>query len=63
MYLKIAFILSFLLYQNLAYSKVQDKNDFNHEYLSDYFSALVSYVNKQNKQALKFFENSKNLTK
>ena len=63
MYLKIAFILSFLLYQNLAYSKAQDKNDFNHEYLSDYFSALVSYDNKQNKQALKFFENSKNLTK
>ena len=63
MYLKIAFILSFLLYQNLAYSKVQDKNDFNHEYLSDYFSALVSYDNKQNKEALKFFENSKNLIK
>ncbi len=59
MYLKILIILFFLLYQNGAYSKVTEKNDFNQEYLSKYFSALVSSSNQKNDEAIKFFNSSK----
>ncbi len=59
MYFKILFILFFLLYQNLAYSKATDKNDFNQKYLSNYFSALVSSVNQNNEDAIIFFNSSK----
>ena len=59
MYLKILFILFYLLYQNLAYSKATDKNDFNQKYLSNYFSALVSATNEKNDEAIKFFNSSK----
>jgi len=59
MYLKILIILFFSLYQNTAYSKTTDKNDFNQKYLSNYFSALVSSDNQKNHDAIKFFNSSK----
>ncbi len=59
MYLKILIIIFFLLYQNIAYSKAADKNDFNQKYLSNYFSALVSITNQKNKDAVIFFNSSK----
>ena len=45
MYLKIFIILFFLLYQNGAYSKATDKNDFNQKYLSNYFSKYAKNKN------------------
>jgi len=59
MNLKILIILFFLLYQNGAYSKATDKNDFNQKYLSNYFSALVSSNNQKNDDAIIFFNSSK----
>ena len=59
MYFKILIILFILLYQNAAYSKVTDKNDFNQKYLSNYFSALVSAGNQNNEDAIVFFNSSK----
>ena len=56
---KIIIILSFLLYQTSTYSKVSEKNEFNQKYLSNYFSALISYDNQKNDDALKFFKSSK----
>ncbi len=52
-------IVIFLLYQPPSYSKVTDNKEFNQRYLSNYFSALVSYDNQNNKKALKFFNLSK----
>ena len=52
-------IIIFLLYQPPTYSKVTDNKEFNQRYLSNYFSALVSYDNQNNKKALKFFNLSK----
>jgi len=34
-------------------------NDFNSRYLSNYFSGIVAYDNKDNSKALKFFQSSK----
>ena len=48
MYLKILIFLFLLLYQNVSYSKVNETNDFNQKYLSNYFSALVSFDNQKN---------------
>ena len=63
MYLKILFFLFLLLYQNATYSKANDPNDFNQKYLSNYFSALVSFDNQKNDDAIKFFNSSKYLIK
>ena len=57
------FILIILLYQNPLYSKSNTLNDFNSNYLSNYFSGTVSYENKDNTEALKFFQSSKLLIK
>ena len=59
--LKIFFIIVTILYQHSANSKTTDNNDFNHKYLSNYFSALLSYNNQDNDQALKFFNSSRQL--
>ena len=59
--IKIFFIILFLLYQSTAYSQKLDKNKFNQRYLSNYFSALISYDNQNNEDALKFFNSSKYL--
>jgi len=63
MYLKILFFLFLLLYQNATYSKANDPNDFNQKYLSNYFSALISFDNQKNDDAIKFFNSSKYLIK
>ena len=52
-----------LLYQNVTFSKANDKNDFNQKYLSNYFSALISFDNQKNDDAIKFFNSSKFLIK
>ena len=59
MRLKISFILIFLLYQTSLYSKAIETNEFNQKYLSNYFSALLSSDNKNDKEAIKFYEASK----
>ena len=59
--LKIFFIAVALLYQLNAHSKTLEKSEFNHRYLSSYFSALVSLENQQNKESLKFFNHSRSL--
>ena len=59
MYLKILIFLFLLLYQNIAYSKANDSNDFNQKYLYSYFSALISSDNQRNEDAIKFFNSSK----
>jgi tetratricopeptide (TPR) repeat protein len=56
-------ILILLLYQSPLYSKNKTLNDFNTHYLSNYFSGIVAYENKNNFKALKFFKSSKFLIK
>ena len=57
----IFFLIFFILYHSPTYSKTTDAKDFNHRYLSNYFSALISYDKNNNKNALKFFNFSKPL--
>ena len=57
------FIVIILLYQSPLYSKSKNLNDFNSHYLSNYFSGIVAYDNKDNSEALKFFQSSKLLIK
>ena len=57
------FILIILLYQSPLYSKNKSLNEFNLRYLSNYFSGIVAYENKNNSEALKFFQSSKFLIK
>ena len=59
--IKIFFIVIICFYQSTAYSKTNDKSEFNHKYLSNYFSALISYDNQNNQKALKYFNLSKTL--
>ena len=59
--IKIFFIVIICFYQSTAYSKTNDKNEFNHKFLSNYFSALISYDNQNNQKALKYFNLSKTL--
>ena len=63
MHFKILIFLFLLLYQNVSFSKATDINDFNHKYLSNYFSALISFDNQKNDDAIKFFNSSKFLIK
>jgi len=57
---KIKFILLiFLLYQTPLYSKSTSFNDFDSKNLSKYFSGIVAFENKNNSEALKFFNSSK----
>ena len=59
---KIRFILLLLLsYQTPLYSKSTSFNDFNSKNLSKYFSGIVAFQNKDNSEALDFFNSSKNL--
>ena len=56
-------VLILVLYQNPLYSKNKTLNDFNSRYLSNYFSGIVAYENKDNSEALKYFKSSKFLIK
>ncbi len=61
MFYKLIKLLLFisLIYQTVAYSKSTDFNEFNSRNLSNYFSAIVAFENKENSDALKFFNLSK----
>ena len=48
-----------ILYQTPLYSKSASFNDFNSRDLSNYFSGIIAYENKDNSDALKFFNASK----
>ena len=56
--IKILLILV-LFYQTPVYSKSTSFNDFNSRNLSNYFSGIIAYENKDNIEALKFFSASK----
>ena len=60
-FFKLVIILIF--FQDPLYSKSKILNDFNSSYLSNYFSGIVAYDNKDNSKALKFFRTSKYLIK
>ena len=57
------FVLILLFYQSPLYPKSKTLNDFNLRHLSNYFSGIVAYENKDNTKALKFFQSSKFLIK
>ena len=54
-------IIIFLLYQSPSNSKSTSFNDLNYKYLSNYFSGIVAFENKNNSKALDFFNSSKTL--
>ena len=57
---KIKFILIvFLFYQSQVYSKSTSYNQFNSKNLSNYFSGIIAFENKDNSNALDFFQSSK----
>ena len=58
---KILFILIIVLYQNNLYSKTNENKFFNQRYLYNYFSALLSFSNQDNKKTIKFFESNKKI--
>ena len=53
----LAFIAIF--YQTSAYSKSASFNDFNLRDLTNYFSGIIAFENRDNSEALKFFNASK----
>ena len=57
------FFLILLFYQSPLYSKSKTLNDFNSHNLTNYFSGIVAYENRNNSEALKFFQLSKLLIK
>ncbi len=58
---KIFKIILFLVlsYQTPVYSKSTSSNDFNSRDLSNYFSGIIAYENRDNSEALKYFNLSK----
>ena len=59
-FLKTLFIFLIFLYHSSVFSKSTENNNFNQRYLSNYFSALVSYENGDNELAIKYFDSTKN---
>ena len=60
-FFKIFSLILLLIYQSSVYSKSEDINEFNSKNLSSYFSALVSYDNQENIDAINFFKSSNSL--
>ena len=60
-FFKIFCLILLLISQSPVYSKNKDIKEFNSKNLSSYFSALVSYDNQKNIDALKFFDLSNSL--
>ena len=60
--IKILIILT-AFYQTPVYSKSASFNDINSRDLSNYFSGIIAYENRDNSEALKFFNASKILLK
>ena len=58
-FFRIVFICIIIFYHNILYSKNLDPKNFNEKNVSNYFSALVSLSNNQNRDSLKFFNSSK----
>ena len=56
--IKIAIVIA-LLYQTTLYSKSNSFEYFNSKNLSEYFSGIVAFENKDNSRALNFFDSSK----
>ena len=56
--IKFIFILV-LFYQSPLYSKSTSLNNFNTKNFSKYFSGIIAFENKNNSQALDFFNSSK----
>jgi len=52
-------LLLVLFYQTPVYSKSTSFNDFNSRDLSNYFSGIIAYENRDNSEALKYFNLSK----
>ena len=52
-------VLILIFYQSPLYAKSKTLNDFNSLYISNYFSGIVAYENRDNSKALKFFKSSK----
>ena len=52
-------VVTGILYQTPLYSKSASFNDFNSRDLSNYFSGIIAFENKDNSDALKFFNASK----
>ena len=48
MYFRILIIIIIFLYHSSTFSKTSENQNFNHRYLSKYFSALVSHENGDN---------------
>ena len=55
----IIILFSILLYQSPLLSKSNSFNEFSSKDLSNYFSGIVAFENKNNDDALKFFRSSK----
>ena len=53
------FVFLGLFYQTPVYSKSASFNEFNSRDLSNYFSGIIAFENKDNSDALKFFNASK----
>ena len=60
-FFKIFSLILLLICQSPLYSKNKDIKEFNSKNLSSYFSALISYDNQKNIDALKFFKLSDSL--
>ena len=60
-FLKTLFIFLIFLYHSSVFSKSTENNNFNQRYLSNYFSALVSYKNGDNELAIKYFDSTKSI--
>ena len=61
MFKRFLILIILILYQTVALSKTPKANNFNQKYLSNYFSALVSYNSTEKWESLKYFNLSKNL--
>ena len=55
------FLFIGIFYQTPGYSKSASFNEFNSRDLSNYFSGIIAYENRDNSDALKFFNSSKDL--
>ena len=53
------FLILCIFYQSPLYSKSVSFNNFNSKDLSNYFSGIIAFENKNNFKALKFFNSSK----
>jgi len=56
---KLFLLVCIFLYQTSVCSKINEAEDFNPKYLSDYLSAVISYGNQNNEESVKYFNLSK----